>query len=330
MEKEKSEAFMFSLTENTLGVLNEILANSEALGCEIKKLNNGTTIVDMGLRRKGSWKAALLYTRATIGDLGVVNLGEFRLDERRSFSSVEVFIDQPMIACVAAEMADWRIGNGEYAVIVSGPARAQAAVESDHYIKRTKYRDHYDKAAIACLQTVEYPDEKIAAEIAKACHVKEEDTYLLVSSSTCLTASAQVSARIIEQSCNKLFVSGKMSPEAIVMARGNAPIAPIVKDEDKMMGRINDALIYGSTVELWLDASDEKIAEIAPMLVAKHSSPCYGKPFEEIFIEHGRNFFNIPLDVHSIGRVIAHSVNTGKAFDSGEIDYDVLRKSFLS
>lgn len=321
---------MFSITENSMGVLHEILINPEAIGCKVHKLNCGATVVDMGLECRGSWKAALLYTRATMGDLGIVSMGEFVLDESFTFSSVEVFIDQPMIACVGAEMADWKLGTGEYAAIGSGPARAQAAVDSDHYIHCTSYRDTYDKAAVICLQTVAFPSEELAKEIAAACHVKPEDTYMLVSSSTCIAASMQVSARIIEQTCNKLLLSGLVTPEAVTAARGNAPIAPVVKDENKTMGRINDALIYGSTVELWIDTTDEIIEKVAPQLVAKYSSPLYGMPFEEIFTSHDCNFFNIPLGVHSIGRVMIHNINNGKAVSCGEIDYEVLKKSFLN
>lgn len=321
---------MFSLTENTMGVVKEILANPEAIGCEVKKLDCGATVVDMGIHCKGSWKAAVLFTRATMGDLGMVSLGEFKLNDEFTFSSIEMFIDQPMIACVGAEMADWRLGNGEYATIGSGPARAQAAVDSDYYIHCTPYRDGYRDAAVICLQDVRYPSEELALEIANACHVAPENTYILVSNSTCIAASMQVSARIIEQTCNKLFRSGIMTPEQIVMARGNAPIAPIVTDENKTMGRINDALIYGSTVELWVDSDDETIEKVAPTLVAKYSSPLYGIPFEKIFVDAGCNFFNIPLDVHSIGRVMIHNINTGKAISCGEINYEVLEKSFLN
>ena len=148
---------MFSLTENTMGVVKEILANPEAIGCEVKKLDCGATVVDMGIHCKGSWKAAVLFTRATMGDLGMVSLGEFKLNDEFTFSSIEMFIDQPMIACVGAEMADWRLGNGEYATIGSGPARAQAAVDSDYYIHCTPYRDGYRDAAVICLQDVRYP-----------------------------------------------------------------------------------------------------------------------------------------------------------------------------
>ena len=320
---------MFSLTENTMGVVEEILKNPEAIGCEVKRLECGATVVDMGLNCKGSWKAAMLYTRATMGDLGIVSLGEFKLNEKYSFSSIEMFIDQPMIACVGAEMADWRLGSGEYATIGSGPARAQAAVETDHYIHCTPYRDQYRDAAVICLQDVRYPSEELAKTIADACHVKPENAYLLVSSSTCIAASMQVSARIIEQTCNKLFLGKIMTPESILMARGNAPIAPIVRDENKTMGRINDALIYGSTVELWVDSDDETIEKVAPTLVAEHSSPEYGVPFEEIFKKYGCNFFNIPLGVHSIGRVMIHNVNTGTALSCGEVNTEVLEKSFL-
>ena len=321
---------MFSLTENTMGVVNEILSNPEAIGCEVTVLKCGATVVDMGLNCKGSWKAALLFTRATMGDLGIVSLGEFKLDDRYSFSSVEVFIDQPMIACVGAEMADWRLGSGEYATIASGPARSQAVAEDDFYIHQTPYRDTCTDKAVVCLQAVKFPTEELAITIANSCHVAPENTYILVSNSTCIAASMQVSARIIEQTCNKLYRGGIITPECIVMARGHAPIAPIVKDENKTMGRINDALIYGSTVELWVDSDDETIEKVAPTLVAKHSSPLYGIPFEKIFVDAGCNFFNIPLDVHSIGLVNIHNVNTGKCVSSGEINYDVLRASFVN
>ena len=111
-----------------------------------------------------------------------------------------------------------------------------------------------------CLQDVKYPTDQMAMEVAKACKVKPEDTYILISDSTCVVASIQVSGRMLEQTCHKMFEKG-FDAGQIVMIRGTAPIAPIVKDEMKSMGRINDALIYGSSVEIWVDASDEAIEE---------------------------------------------------------------------
>ena len=318
---------MFSLTENVMGVVNEILSNADALGCKVHKLGCGATVVDMGLECKGSWKAALLFTRATLGDLAIVQLGDFKLNDDYSFAAVEVFVEQPMIACMASEIAGWSLGTGEYATIASGPARSQAVAESDHYIHMTPYRDQSDKAVV-CLQDIRLPNDALAMEVAQACHVKPENTYILISDSTCMTASMQVSARIIEQSCHKMMRNG-FSAEQIVMCRGRAPIAPIVKDELKTMGRINDALIYGSEAEFWVDAKDEDIETVIHKMVGVTSSPNYGELFVDVFDKAGRNFFNVEVDVHSIAKCQFHNVNTGRSFHAGAINYELLERSFL-
>lgn len=319
---------MFSLTKNVMGVVDEILKDPEAIGCQVTRLGCGATVVDMGLNCKGSWKAALLFTRATLGDLAIVQLGNFKLNEAYSFAAVEVFLEQPMIACMGSQIAGWSLGEGEYATIASGPARSQAVVDSDHYIHMTPYRDSYDRAVV-CLQDIRLPGDDLAKEVAAACRVKPENVYILISDSTCITCSMQVSARIIEQSCHKMMRNG-FSAEQIVMCRGRAPIAPIVKDELKTMGRINDALIYGSEVEFWVDAKDEDIETVIHKMVGVSSSPKYGELFVDVFDKAGRNFFNVEVDVHSIAKCQFHNVNTGRSFHAGKIDYELLERSFLS
>ena len=318
---------MISLNKLAMKVVDEILEDPEALGCKVIKMDCGATLIDMGLHCKGSWKAGLLFTRASIGDLGIVSLGDFKLNDQYSFSAVEVFIEQPLIACMGSQIAGWKLGEGEFATIGSGPARATAHVASDWYFEMTDYKDNYDKAVL-CIQDVKYPDDKIALEVANACHVKPEDTYLLTSPSTCIVASMQVSARIIEQTCHKMLEKNFHAGQ-IVMARGKAPIAPIVKDEMKSMGRINDALIYGSEVEVWVDAEDKDIAKVIHQLAAKTSSPNYGDLFEDVFEAAGRDFFYVDHDVHSLGKIQIHNVNTGRAYCAGEINYEALERSFL-
>ncbi|WP_281069099.1 methenyltetrahydromethanopterin cyclohydrolase, partial [Clostridioides difficile] len=43
----------------------------------------------------------------------------------------------------------------------------------------------------------------------------------------------------------------------------------------------------------------------------------------------GRDFFYVDHDVHSIGKIQIHNINTGKSFSSGEINYSALERSFL-
>lgn len=321
---------MISLTENTMPIIRELIADPESLGCCVVKLACGATIIDMGLKVKGSWKAGLLLTRATLGDLAIVTLGNFKLNENYSFSSVEVFLEQPKLACVASQLAGWKItsGDGAYSAIGSGPARTQAALPEDQYIQATSYRDPYHGAAILCVQGTAYPTDEIALMVAQKCGVSPEDVYLLISANASVASSMQVSARVIEQTSH-LMMSQGMDVDTIVMGRGRAPIAPVVNNETKMMGRINDALIYGSEAEYWVDAEDAQIERVMAHLVGKLAHPCYGELFEESFRKANYHFYEMEESINTVAKVQIHNVNTGRAFCAGEINYEVLARSFL-
>ena len=125
---------------------------------------------------------------------------------------------------MASQIAGWKLGDGEFATIGSGPARSIAHVDSDWYFEMTDYREENNEAVL-CLQDVKYPTDQMAMEVAKACNVKPEDTYILISDSTCVVASIQVSGRMLEQTCHKMFEKG-FDAGQIVMIRGTAPIRP--------------------------------------------------------------------------------------------------------
>ena len=318
---------MISVNKRAMIVVRDIIKDAEGLGCKVIKMDCGVTIIDMGLECKGSWEAGVLFTRVCMGDLGKVQLGRFKLNNEYSFASVEVFVDEPLVACMGSQIAGWQLGEGEFATIGSGPARALAVVESDNYFNMTPYRDNHNEAVL-CIQDIKFPDESVALQVAKECKVKPEDTYLLVAPSTCIVASIQVSARIIEQVCHKMFEKG-FDAGQIVAARGCAPIAPYSKDEMKTMGRINDALIYGSETEIWVDSTDQAIAKVLYQLVSKTSSPNYGEAFIDVFERAGRDFYYVDHDVHSIAKLQIHNINSGKAFSAGEINFAALERSFL-
>ncbi|MEL7608523.1 MAG: methenyltetrahydromethanopterin cyclohydrolase [Bacillota bacterium] len=319
---------MISINKNAMRVVREILADPEALGCGAIRMGCGATLIDMGLNTKGSWQAGLLFARATLGDLGMVSFGDYKVNERYSFSSIEVFVEQPMIACMGSQIAGWQLGKGDFAAIGSGPARALAVVETDRYFKMTPYRDRHDEAVL-CIQSNSYPSEEVATYVAKACGVKPENTYLLLTSNTSTVCSIQVCARVIEQVCHKMFEKG-FDPAQIVVGRGRAPIAPVCNDPVKTMGRMNDAILYGGETEFWVDTEDTLIAKTIHRLTSNTSSPNYGELFMDIFERSGRDFYRMDYDVHSIAKIQIHNVRTGKAFCAGEINYRVLEKSFLS
>ncbi len=317
-----------SINRLAIQVVKEIIARQEEIGVKVIPMQCGATLIDMGLHAKGSYEAGILFTRVTLGDLGIVKLGTWNLDEKHSFGSVEMFITEPLIACLGSQIAGWQLGQGEFATIGSGPARAQAAIPSDPYLDMTPYRDRHTEVVL-CIQDIRYPSEAIALEVARACQVSPENVYLLIAPSASIVGSIQVAARMIEQVCHKMHEKG-FEVSKVVNTRGVAPIAPLVLDEVKAIGRINDAILYGGEVEFWVDAEDAELEPLVNKLVSKTSSPYYPELFGVVFERCHRNFYEIDHDFHSIAKIQIHNIRTGKCFTAGEINTDVIRKSFLS
>ena len=72
---------MLNINAKAMKVVREIIEDADALGCKVIKMDCGATLIDMGINCEGSWKAGVLFTRASMGDMSTVTLGEFRLNE---------------------------------------------------------------------------------------------------------------------------------------------------------------------------------------------------------------------------------------------------------
>lgn len=315
---------MGMLNRRAMRLMREMMEDPEYFDVRVHELGGGATLVDAGVECPGSWKAAEYFTRVTLGDLCSFSYGTWRHSEDASFASVELGVDRPLIACLASQIAGWQLGEGEFAAIGSGPARAVAAVEGDPYLEMTPYREKAEEVVL-CIQDGRLPGEETAELVAKECGIPTRNVYLLVAPAACLVGSVQVSARIIEQVCHKMYENG-FDVAKVRNSRGSAPVLPVVRDEVVSMGRINDAILYAGETEFWVDAEDEEIARIVPALSSQDSSPEYGKPFEEIFEEAGRDFYHIDHQVHSIGRVRIHNVRSGRSFASGEYLYQIIER----
>ena len=56
--------------------------------------------------------------------------------------AVRVMVDQPVAACVASQIAGWRLESARAgAPILAGPARALNRANLDHYFDLIDYRD---------------------------------------------------------------------------------------------------------------------------------------------------------------------------------------------
>ncbi len=318
---------MISINREAMKIVRRVLADPEPLGVRVVSLENGATVLDMGQQAPGSWQAAQDYTLVTLGGLGTVTYEPFPLGNR-VLPAVRVMVDRPMEACVASQIAGWQLDppGTPHAAIAAGPARALNQLHPDHYFELISYRDAHHEAVVA-IQTSEPITARIAQVVAENCRVKPEDVYILVAPNSSLVCAVQVAARIIEQTLHRLPEEG-FDFNAVRYAAGYGVIPPLTNDDVTAMGRINDSLLYGGVCTLYVEADDAAIAAVIGKITSA-ASRAYGRPFLEIFEDAGRDFYQIPLDLHSPAVVHINNLRTGRTFSAGAINYEVLEKSFF-
>jgi methenyltetrahydromethanopterin cyclohydrolase len=93
------------------------------------------------------------------------------------------------------------------------------------------------------------------------------------------------------------------------------------------MGRTNDAIIFAGITQLLVNTSDEKAEDLCKKMPSSTSND-YGKPFANIFKDYEYDFFKIDANLFSPSKVIISNMKTGNTFVSGEIDNELMKKSF--
>ena len=113
---------MISINREAMKIVRRILDAPEALGVVVSRLSSGATVIDMGQRAPGGWAAGKLYTLVTLGGLAQVSYEPFAVGDR-VLSAVRVMIDHPIEACIASQIAGWRLEGAHARVRRSWPAR---------------------------------------------------------------------------------------------------------------------------------------------------------------------------------------------------------------
>jgi methenyltetrahydromethanopterin cyclohydrolase len=93
------------------------------------------------------------------------------------------------------------------------------------------------------------------------------------------------------------------------------------------MGRTNDAILFGGSVMLFVDGSDEDARALCERLPSSASRD-YGRPFAEIFKTANYDFFAIDPMLFSPARVTVNAIRSGSCFRAGALDPVLLHRSF--
>ncbi len=311
------------MNEAAVELFDEMLEMEEILRGIMIETELGPTIFDLGLKAQGGFLAGEYTTQVCLGGLGEVTLGMNTYGEM-NLPTITVVTDFPAIATMGSQFAGWSINKDGYQAMGSGPARILAKKPKELY-EVLPFKDTHNETVII-LETNTYPPDKILSYIAEKCDIVLEGLCVIVTPTTSVAGSTQISGRSIETAIHKLH-DLQFDITTIQTACGIAPIAPITKKSDVMLGRTNDMLIYGSDVYLQVDYQDDSELEEFTKKAISATSHSYGSLFYDIVEKASGDFYKIDPTLFAPAKLSINNINSGKTFSAGKINIDMLRKS---
>ena len=312
-----------SVNREALKVLQELLEEPEVHRVGVEKLPSGATIVDTGLEATGGLLSGLRITEIAMGGLGKASVS-FVDYGGLTLPSVVVATDHPAIALLGCQLAGWGINVGSFSAMASGPGRA-LALKPKSVFKKIGYQDESD-SAVLLLETTTKPDDDAAHVIAKKCAISPENLFLIITTTTSIAGSVQVSGRIVEVGMYRLDHLG-FDPLSVISGVGYAPIMPTHPDSGRTLGREEDALIYGGATSYVVDFEDDsrlrELVEEAPSTTSKF----YGKPSYDTLKSVDFDWSKLDPAFFAPGAITVYNRRSGATFSSGRIDAEMLLRS---
>lgn len=311
-----------SLNHLADGIADGMAAEADALGIAVRELPGGGRLLDCGARARGGLRAGVRYAEACMGGLGEVTLAPLLVGER-TITAVHVVTDRPDVACLASQYAGWKLEGEGFFAMASGPGRALARAE-DLY-DDLDWREESGRGVL-CLEGRDDPPEAVVASVCARMGIDPAGLTVLLAPTACPTGSVQIAARVVETALHKLHALG-VDPATVRHASGSAPLPPPAKDDPTAIGRTNDAVLYGGSVQLVVDLRDAELAELAPQ-VPSTSSDDHGRPFGETLEAADWDFYEIDPLLFSPAVVALTSASSGATHHAGALATDVLERSF--
>jgi methenyltetrahydromethanopterin cyclohydrolase len=312
------------INEMAFEVFEEMLDFEDELQLEATELDNGTIVIDAGIKAQGGFGAGLYLSRLCMADLADIQLTPVDINGIL-MPGVQVATDHPAVSCMAAQCAMWQIKVDKYFAMGSGPARVLARKTKDLYEKIGF--EEFSEVGVLVLESNKLPDASVSAHIAEKCGIDPSDLRLAVAPTNSVAGMVQVSARVVETGLHKLFTMG-FDINAIKSGWGRAPIAPIIGDATMCMGASNDSIIYGG--DTYYSVEYENIDELQQYLknMPSEASKDYGAPFYKTFKAAGFDFFKVDHNVFAPAKVVVNELKSKRTFICGKVNPAVLAESF--
>ncbi|MDP3210685.1 methenyltetrahydromethanopterin cyclohydrolase [Methylotenera sp.] len=322
---EKLPAYL-SVNQLSAPLLKKLIQQADVLHLGISKHESGCTIVDAGIQSAGSAEAGRIIAEICMGGLGEVRLQtDTRFDPAFSgwSEAISVTSEHPVLACLASQYAGWALSHEKFFSLGSGPARALA--QREDLFKELEYEDAATSTCIV-LETDKIPPIEIIGKIVRDTKIAPENLTIILTPTTSIAGVVQIVGRVLEVALHKAHTL-HFPLENIISGNGLAVLPPVSKDFMTAMGRTNDAILFGGSVELNVKGGDAAAKALALNLPSSASKD-YGKTFAEVFKSVNMDFYKIDPLLFSPAKVTITNVETGSVFEGGQLNEALIKLSF--
>jgi methenyltetrahydromethanopterin cyclohydrolase len=312
-----------SLNRLAAPLVTGLLDAAPALRIGVARDRSGAVLVDAGIAARGGIEAGRRIAEICLGGLGRVAIGSGEIWPW----TITVTASNPVLACLGSQYAGWSLKSDDkeakFFALGSGPGRSLAGKET--LFQEIGYRDRAEDAVLV-LEVDRPPPSTLLERIASDCGVDPRRLTIIMTPTQSLAGCVQIAARSLEVALHKAHYL-HFPLERIVDGAGTAPLPPPGPDFLSAMGRTNDAILYGGSVQLFVDGPEADALELAKNLPSSASRD-YGRPFAEIFSSYKGDFYQIDPLLFSPGLVQVTALSTGRTFRHGGFDRELLRHSF--
>ncbi|MSR30421.1 MAG: methenyltetrahydromethanopterin cyclohydrolase [Gemmataceae bacterium] len=310
------------LNEKARRICDQSAEQAKELRIEVIQSPEGARLLDFGVKAQGSIEAGLELAKICMGGMGVAELVPSHL-QGWDGPAIQVRTNHPVAACLASQYAGWKIQGTKFFAMGSGPMRACYAKEE---IFNTVGGKETPGFAVGVLETGTLPGAEVIAQLGEKLQLAPEKITLCLAATSSVAGAVQIAARSVETALHKLHELG-FPVHTIQEGTGWAPLPPPTPDFIQAIGRTNDAILFGGLVHLWVNCEDDLIGQIGSKAPSNQSGD-YGAPFGEVFSRAGGDFYKIDPLLFSPARVVFNNLKTGKVFAFGELNPQLLRKSW--
>ena len=314
-----------SINQISFNIVKNLIKNSDKLQLKVKTGALDCTIIDAGINTPGSIEAGLLISEVCLGGLGRVSITPSNFFDDSTIMQISIHSAHPVLACLGSQYAGWSLSSGDFFSLGSGPVRSIA--QKEEIFNVLKYTDNYEET-VTILEVDKEPPIEIVQKVSEDCKIKSKNLVFILTPTTSVAGNIQVVARVLEVAIHKIHELG-FPLERIESGFGTAPLPPLGKNFVSAMGRTNDSIIYGGNVQLVVNGPENDLVELAKDLPSSNSKD-YGKTFKKIFEEYNQDFYKIDGSLFSPARVIINSKESGKVYNSGNINKEIIKSSFES